>query len=239
MKFAPYSFSKLSLYDKCPYQWRLKYLNHVIWAEPSKATERGKYIHQCLETFPHLREFEFKFLSPDEVKEIHRYLDKIVAIDFVHDHLIKYCLRKEFEINLGFNFEYVDSKEKAMLHGFIDYIGQKKKGEIIVIDWKTGKSTADDFQLEFYACWAFAVFKNINTVSATFVYIDLDKTRTLTFTRDQFDSLKAKIMERINKIEATEVFEKKVNQYCTHCLKFNECNPFRISTKGEKANGTV
>ena len=50
MKYAPYSASRLAVYEQCPRKFKYKYVDKIpVPFEPSLALTRGKVIHSLLE----------------------------------------------------------------------------------------------------------------------------------------------------------------------------------------------
>lgn len=95
MKFAPYSYSKISSFVSCPRKFKYNYIDKLGIFKPSEALEKGSRVHQLLENFEEIKEtkvlpkFKFSVTPPEKQKAV----DK-VAFDFMKSDLGRLYLTK-------------------------------------------------------------------------------------------------------------------------------------------------
>lgn len=222
MQYAPYSHYKLSVYAECHLKFALQYIAKCLAYVDSPVFERGNYFHWRLRHYPLNPEFGFKYATRKEVKEFDRQFEEMIQQP-LFQALMKHKVAAEYEFFFDENFKPLKSKENAMMLGTIDYVGKDDEGTMHIIDYKTGKSEGDPFQLEIYAVWAMIANPKVQKIKASFVYLDEKHYTTVTFTRDDLESLKEKIINTINTIEADPDFEANVTERCAKCSGYRIC----------------
>ncbi len=91
MKYAPYSFSKISLFEQCPLKFKFNYIDKLGIFQKSLATERGSYIHELLENDTKEKETKFKFsiATPEQQQECLDIYHKFKESELGQRYLIK------------------------------------------------------------------------------------------------------------------------------------------------------
>lgn len=225
MKYAPYSHTKISIYELCPLKFALQYISKSIpWAE-NATFERGNYFHWRMKHYPKNPYFGFQFADKDTVAEYDKHFDELIQTPF-HQALLEYKIATEYEFYLDENFHPVKNKKDAMILGTIDYIGRKSKETLSIVDYKTGSHDGDDFQLQLYAVWALAASKSTQMVDCMFAYLDQNNFTRQIYARKHEDRLKEKIINKINQIEADTEFCANVGDHCAKCTGLEICKSF-------------
>ena len=225
MKYAPYSHTKLSIYNQCPLKFALQYISKCIpWVE-NEVFEKGNYFHWRLHHYPKNPYFGFVHTSKEKVAEYDAAFDELIQTPIFQDALLKYKIATEYEFYLDENFKPLKSKEGAMIVGTIDLIGRLDKQTLYLADYKTGTHEGDPLQLELYAAWVFSASKAVQRLDAMFVYLDLQHYTTTTFTNDPetLEASKEWIINKINTIESDTEFEACVGDHCLKCAGYRIC----------------
>lgn len=160
------SYSRLETYEKCPYKYKLKYIDKNYSSDSAIALDVGTLCH-------YIMEMKYKDINNDELLDIFvngkedenimgiKQLDEYYGFDLYeinaktntsyNDKLTAFKSKfldekmdEDWEVlgtEVEFNFVFND---KAVIHGFIDRIDQHKEtGDIRVIDYKTNGKVFD------------------------------------------------------------------------------------------------
>ncbi|MCK5535402.1 MAG: PD-(D/E)XK nuclease family protein [Bacteroidales bacterium] len=223
MRFSPFSFSKMDVYEKCPYKFKLLYIDKLGTYVPNLAMERGSYIHTLLENETKKEEttFNFKIATPEEQNECFD-----IFLEFKCSELGKSYLNvpSEAEVNFGVKASnglfipcsYWD--KEALFRGKIDH-SIVEGTRIQLLDWKTGKVSGfpAPLQLVMYAVWAFLKYPHIDTIRTAFVYVEHTEEKVYTFNRKHMNMLQKKILEKIGSMENDKQFSKNETALCDYC----------------------
>ncbi len=226
-KYAPYSASKIKKFYECPLLFKYKYIDKLKVPFVEKiAFEKGKFFHYVLENYPKIpeKDFNFKLSSISDIDDYGELLK-----DLLKEPQLKELLVNDDIIEKEFWFKIMDTEGRIKLfQGQIDYlrIGSDK---ITIVDWKTGKQWGTDGSLEdpqvlIYAVWAFQEYPEINTVEASYYYLEQNKVVGYTFERSEhLDKIKSFLFKKINKIEDEDEFERTQHRFCHYCDYFEIC----------------
>lgn len=236
LKYAPYSHSKMSLWHECPRKFKFNYIDKLRVYKDKPYFEKGKFFHYALEYFPKPPPKPFNFRFPENKLKSDEFVEQIRALvspgTEVSDLLMKYRLRSEFTFYLSPEFQAVSKKAGSLLTGVIDYVGQKRPGQLTIVDWKTGTSKVkDESQVKLYAVWGFAACPNIDVIECEFQYLESGTKWDMVFERSQFDDLAQECINKIDPIEQDEEFSIKRNDKCQWCDYFDHCKPHQIQVK--------
>lgn len=136
-----WSFSRLSLYNECPYYWYLKYIKNTKEAEKFYASY-GSFMHKLIELFYK------KEISKDEMllrfytnfsTDVKGFRPSEKIVQKYIEQGAKYL--KEFS-PLPFHVKEVEKKVEFNIDGvpfigFIDYLGENDNGELVIVDNKS------------------------------------------------------------------------------------------------------
>lgn len=145
----PYSPTSLQTYKKCPKLYRAQYIEKQE-QKSTPAMERGALIHRWIDEY-----VSSDFVPPSYSVEDFDEGKRKRVMDFLNPlvFLLHAYVSTEIKVGIDRNERLVDFDSPAcFLRGVIDFlVVNEEKTRGILIDWKTGKSTADDFQIEVYS----------------------------------------------------------------------------------------
>ncbi len=143
-KLETISYSQVSLYDLCPYRYKLKYVNKLR-EEKKPFFVFGNIVHEILEK--HLRgeiksEYLDKILRDKLLEEIELFKDNVEEYYAKGKEIFEQFLRKNREVFGDYDTVGVERKislvlNDRMLVGYIDRVVRNKEGLIELIDYKT------------------------------------------------------------------------------------------------------
>jgi CRISPR/Cas system-associated exonuclease Cas4 (RecB family) len=228
-KFAPYSYSKISCYKECPKRFKFNYIDKLRKFDDAPHFEKGRFFHFILEHYPNLPPKKFKFRHFDETKqdEFISLVKHLLTNDTKLINLLtKYRLQSEYTFYLNDEMNPVKKKKESLIYGIIDYLG-KSEDEVLIVDWKTGKSKASLDQLKLYSIWAFAAMPQINKIRVMLYYLEQDEIQEEVLLREDSKNVILDYINTINSIEKDTEFKTKRKSSCEWCVYLNEC------TKGD------
>lgn len=215
MKYAPYSFSKLSLHEQCNRKFKYRYIDKV---KPQKqdmtALLKGGAVHSLLENYP----------NPSTHKLAPKY--KHIFDDFLQTKLGQDYLNipsiREFAFGLTKDFEPTEYKSKdAIFRGYVDYICTKDN-VLHLIDWKTGRLKEQKWQsydqLMMYAIYFFQRYPNIDQIKISYVYVEhAEAENDLLLERKYLRTYKDSLAGMIISTEQDIEFKKCPSKLCDYC----------------------
>lgn len=217
MKFAPYSYSRISSFQTCARKFKYTYIDKAD-KKPQNMEPllKGGAVHHILENHPwpsthklapQYQHIVDKFLRTEHGKKL-MFRESTREFDFGLDKDLVPC---------GYNDEH------AIFRGSVDYIFIEN-GVLYLVDWKTGKYKEQRWQtydqLMFYGLYFFIRYPNVNKIHISYVYIEHENLHNdLTLERKWLDDYKEKLLNAINEIETEEVFPKTVKnqKLCDWC----------------------
>jgi len=231
-RYAPYSYSKINIWERCPYKFKLQYIDNIkIPFTKNFAMIRGSYLHHCIEHHSSGKDFKTTKIFDEENKE-----ESLKNLEiFRNSEIGKYYLSQNGNNEISFAIEKSSESYKvcsynsinAIFKGKIDY-SFIKDNELYLIDWKSGKYNEEQNyeQLKLYSIWAFMKYKDIKTIHCSYVYIDHLKENKLIINRDELEYNTQYLDSFINKIENDNLFKRNEISLCEYCdfRKFNHCN---------------
>lgn len=211
-----YSFSKISTFKNCKYQFKLRYIDKI--PEPKNtALVKGNKIHKALETL------DTSKLEP-ELKQI--------ANNFINSELGQNIFNKvsvnETRILLDSKAEPSSVYKESEFVGYIDKI-IINNNHVELIDFKTGKYKdliyQDFTQLILYALYVLQKYP-LEFVRLRFVYVEHLKENVLDFNKNSVNVYKTKLLNDIQEIENCKEYVKNPTRLCDWCGFKNICKPF-------------
>lgn len=253
-----YSHSKLSMFEQCPYKYKLKYIENITpEIEKSIEAHLGTSVHNTLEwiytqvlneNIPTLDDSILKYSEEWSEKDADQFL--IVkkeftskdyfekGVKFIIDYYSKYhpfndgtlALEKKIEMPLG----------DHVIVGYIDRLSLKEN-EIKIHDYKTANSlppkekVESDRQLALYSIAIQEKYGKDKKIKLVWHYLAHNMEITSTRTDEQLEMLKKEILELIKKIEEATEFPKCESILCNWCEYKNICcgNPEKTQTEKE------
>lgn len=223
-----FSFSRLNLYETCPYRFYKKYVEGFDEPE-TYPLALGKGVHKAVEEklqgTEHNVAVEIGMLEANYHPEVTRKeLSWLTANAPIHQVF--------GEVELHFKLPLSDEPDAPMIQGYIDVVGDG-----YIIDWKTNRvayNVRDNYQLMLYA-WAMNQLYGWHEVSSSLYFLRFKEPRTELFgltdmeeAREWAYSLAREIQAKLSVVEAMpelkyELFPATPQSFCSHCPFSYDC----------------
>ena len=210
-----FSFSSLSLYNTCPFAYKLSYIDKV---KPVRSTAlvKGSNVHSILEKYPEIQEKEYKF---NENLIVSNFLNSEIG-NYFKDVLLNKKTAREFKFGLTRDFEN-DTFKDSFFHGIIDLIFFEND-ELNLCDYKTGKfKENEDFsQLLSYSLY----FKNYDKIKINYLYVEHNKINSKVVTKEDIEKTQDFIIKTTDIISEDKVFKRNCGKHCSWCQFSEKCD---------------
>ena len=251
---ATYSNSRVSTYENCPYQYKLKYIDRVEVDIPTTIEAfMGDMVHQTLEKLYRDKKFQkdvpketlLKFYKEKWDKEFTKEI-KIVKKDLTAENYKK--MGEKFVSDYYDTYKNddmtildIETQDRMTLpdgnqwHVRIDKLGCKGS-TYYVCDYKTNSRMKDqeeadsDRQLAMYSSWVKDKFKDAKKVVLKWHMLAFNKEVTSERTEKQLKELQEDVVSLIKEInQATKAgnFPRKQSALCDYCLYKDLCPSFK------------
>ena len=259
---ATYSHSRISTFENCPYQYKLRYIDKKKPEIPTTIEAfMGDMVHQTLEHVYKLKKFK-KRVALNSIIKFYRdlweknYSDDILIVKadeglkadnyrkmgekFITDY---YNRMKPFEEMTILGLETQDRMtlpDGNQWHVRIDKLGCDDEGNYYVCDYKTNARMKDqeeadeDRQLAMYSIWVKDKFKDCKSVKLIWHMLAFNKDAISERTEEQLQKLQQEIVDRIKEIESATEFPRKQTALCNYCGFKAECPSFKHEAELEK-----
>ncbi len=253
---ATYSHSRVSCFENCPYQYKLKYIDRE---EPDIDNTieafMGSIVHEALEELYKWKKFKkrvskaslIKFYKDlwdkqysDDIKIVKKGLNaknyKKMGEEFLVNYYNKY---KPFEQLTILGLETQDRmtlKDGNQWHVRIDRFACDDKGNYYVCDYKTNASMKNqedadsDRQLAMYSLWVKDKFKDAKSVKLVWHMLAFNKEVVSERSDKELEVLEQEIIDLISKIKKAEEkgdFPTSVSNLCEYCGYKSKCPSFK------------
>ena len=225
-----FSFSRLSLYETCPYRFYKKYIQG--YEEPTTyPLALGKGVHKAIED-------KIKGVSHSEA-----VLNGMIEADFhpevTMEELSDLVSRAPIQENMGeteihFQLPLSDEKSSPIIQGYIDFVSPDGSN---IVDWKTNRvryDVRDNHQVGLYA-WAVGQLKSRSTVEGNLFFlrfkreskhvfnqVDMERSRQWALGVANEINSKREILDMLPE-EAERLFSSTSSGHCRHCPFVIEC----------------
>ena len=210
-----FSFSSLSLYNTCPFAYKLSYIDKI---KPVRSTAlvKGSNVHSILEKFPEVQEKEYKF---NENLIVSNFLNSEIG-NYFKDVLLNKKTAREFKFGLTKNFEN-DTFKDSFFHGIVDLIFFEND-ELNLCDYKTGKfkENQDFSQLLSYSIF----FKKYNKIKINYLYVEHNKINSKVVTKEDIENAQNFIIKTTDIISEDKVFKRNCGKHCAWCQFSEKCD---------------
>lgn len=201
-----WSYSKLSLYEKCPYALTLKKQFKI---EPNEHMARGTAIHKECENF---------LLSGEPTQNINFFLDELSNLR---------TLNAQAEVPWGLNADWspADTFNTAWGKCIIDALCIQPN-YLLIVDFKTGKPSpiSHQDQAQIYAIASQTFYPQYDTIQTEFWYLDSGKKTQTTFTKTQIEFYKIVLNARIARMLSDTKYLPRPGKYnCRYCNYKEHC----------------
>ena len=210
-----FSFSSLSLYNTCPFAYKLSYIDKI---KPVRSTAlvKGSNVHSILEKFPEFSIKEFKF---NENSIVSNFLNSEIG-NYFKDVLLNKKTAREFKFGLTKNFEN-DTFKDSFFHGIIDLI-YFDNDVLNICDYKTGKykENQDFSQLLTYSLF----FKNYDKIKINYLYVEHNKINSKIVTEEDIEKTQDFIIKTTDIILQDKTFRRTGGKHCNWCQFSEKCD---------------
>jgi len=248
-----YSHSRVSTYENCPYQYKLRYIDKVKVDVPTTIEcFMGDMVHQTLELLYKNKKFKKRVAKSSLLK----FYNAIWKKNFSEDILIvKDGLTSENYRKMGMKYisDYYDrmrpfeqmtilgleTQDRMTLpdgnqwHIRIDKLGCDSDGNYFVCDYKTNSRMKDqeeadsDRQLALYSVWVKDKFKDAKSVKLIWHMLAFNKDAVSERTDEQLQKLQEEVCEIIKEIENAKEFPRNQTALCDYCVYKEMCPSFK------------
>jgi len=249
-----YSHSRISTYENCPYQYKLRYIDKKKPEIHPTTIEAfmGSMVHESLEYLYKLKKFKKRTAKSTILKYYNaiwkkNYSDDILVVKdwlsadnyrkmgmkYISDYYEK---MKPFEDMTILGLETTDRMtlpDGNQWHVRIDKLGCDNDGNYFVCDYKTNSRMKDqeeadaDRQLALYSIWVKDKFKDAKSVKLIWHMLAFNKDAVSERTDEQLEKLQQEVIEKIKEIENAKEFPRKQTALCNYCGFKNECPSFK------------
>ncbi len=250
-----YSHSKVSAYENCPYQYRLRYIDKI---KPSYDNGieafMGAIVHEALEKL--YNELDSRICSKGELFSLYNkrweesFSDKILiarkgttaedyrkmGMIFLRDYYDKFHPFNQLKIIGIETQDKIILKDGSEWHIRIDKFCKDDEGNYYVCDYKTNsrmkqqEEADNDRQLAMYSIWVNEKFKDVKSVKLVWHMLKFNETVISERNNEQLEKLHDEMIETIKKIQKAEQennFPANVSKLCEWCLYQDICPEYR------------
>jgi CRISPR/Cas system-associated exonuclease Cas4 (RecB family) len=215
-----HSYSSIKLYENCPLRYFRQRIVKDVIDEGGEASKYGERVHAFLET--RLKE---NTLLPQEVAHYESLCSSVERIAQGGE----LCIEKELVLtdNLTPTTWW---EPDAWLRSKLDIL--VITGEIaVVMDWKTGKRNADQFQMQLFAAQVFKHYPEVTRVKTSLVWLKDMAMDTEVYYRSGVNTIWAEVMKRIQRINDSlehDNWPAKPSGLCRYCPARHNCDYARV-----------
>ena len=198
MSLLPWSYTKLTTFERCPKLGRARYIDRTLPYVESEAAKEGNRVHNAIEHYVR---------GVAELPEDLTWVTDFIPSKQSEDDLI--CAERWF----NFSIENQPTYTKDWFTAKVDLL-QIEDGDIAwIIDWKTGKPWEDPDQLNVYSTAIKAHYPDVRHWRGMYIWLKerkVGEVHTLspgrTFNR---------LVERVKAIDTSDTAKK--NKLCPWC----------------------
>jgi len=208
------------LYENCPYRYFRQRVTKDVVDEGGEASKYGERVHEYLE-----HRLKSNKLLPQDVAHYEPLCASVERIATGGELLI------EHELVLNENLTPTGWWDAdAWLRSKLDIL--VINGELAnVMDWKTGKRNADQFQMQLFAAQVFKHFPDVQVVKTSLVWLKTMEMDTETYRREQMNELWTDVMKRIQRIYTSlehDNWPMRPSGLCRFCPARHDCVSARV-----------
>jgi len=252
---ATYSHSRVSTFENCPYQYKLRYIDKIKVDVPTTIEcFMGDLVHQTLEKLYKDKKFK-KLVSKATLLKFYKdlwtkeYSDDILVakadqgltsenyrkmgLKYIEDYYDKF---KPFDQLTILGLETTDRMtlpDGNQWHVRIDKLACDNEGNYYVCDYKTNARMKDqeeadaDRQLALYSIWVKDKFKDAKSVKLIWHMLAFNLDAVSERTDEQLEKLQQDVCDKIKEIESTTEFPRKQSGLCNYCVYKSICPSFK------------
>ncbi len=250
---ATYSHSRVSCFENCPYQYKLRYIEKIKVDVPTTIEAfMGDMVHQSLEDLYKRVKFKKRIAKASLIKFYRDLWEKHYSKDilivkkaltannykkmgekFLSDYFEKY---KPFDQLTILGLETQDRMtlpDGNQWHVRIDKLACDDEGNYYVMDYKTNSRMKDqeeadaDRQLALYSIWVKDKFKDAKSVKLVWHMLAFNKEAVSERTDEQLEKLQQEVCNKIKEIENATEFPRQQSGLCNYCVYKEICPSFK------------
>jgi RecB family exonuclease len=214
-----HSYSSIKLFENCPLRYYRQRITKDVVDEGGEASKHGERIHAFLEN-------RLKGSGLDA--EIAQYEPLCLSVEKLARQGELYI---EKELVLTDNLTATGWWDAdAWLRSKLDVL-VIVGGEAVVMDWKTGKRNADQFQMQLFAAQVFKHYPDVQRVKTSLVWLKTMEMDTNTYKRSGVNAIWAEVMKRIQRIRSSlehDNWPAKPSGLCRYCPCRHDCDYARV-----------
>ena len=214
-----HSYSSIKLFENCPLRYYRQRITKDVVDEGGEASKYGERIHAFLEN---------RLKGSGLNAEIAQYEPLCLSVEKLARQGELYI---EKELVLTDNLTATGWWDAdAWLRSKLDVlviVGD----EAVVMDWKTGKRNADQFQMQMFAAQVFKHYPDVQRVKTSLVWLKTMEMDTNTYERSSMNAIWAEIMKRIQRIHSSlehDNWPAKPSGLCRNCPCRHDCDYARV-----------
>jgi len=260
---AMYSHSRVSTYENCPYQYKLRYIDKIRVEIPTTIEAfMGSMVHQALEDLYKKKKFKKRIAKSSLIKFYRdvwdkNYSDDILIVKAEKEGLKADNYRKMGERFLSDYYERMKPFEEMTILGLetqdrmtlpdgnqwhvrIDKLGCDSEGNYFVCDYKTNSRMKDqeeadeDRQLALYSIWVKDKFKDAKSVKLIWHMLAFNKDAISERTDEQLEKLQQEVCDIIKEIENAKEYPRNQTAFCDYCVYKEQCPSFSHEAELDK-----
>lgn len=221
--YKPYSHSRITCFNTCPYKFKYKYIDNIEMQIDSPALIKGKAVHEFLETkFKDNKEIYPELEDKQLQTEVNKIIKDKLPNNFLYNKLLNECevVGTELQVGLTEDFKPV-SYENGFYRGSIDILAKHKAtNKYFILDWKTGKSKNTIPELDQVGLYAIYVMQHlgiIDDIVGFYNYIEHNVYLKKVYNQNEINKLKELYSTNIAKINSEKSFHKNITPLCNWC----------------------
>lgn len=223
-----FSFSRLSLFETCPYRFYKKYVEG--YDEPvTYPLALGKGVHKAIEDKMNGLSHEDSVLNGIVEAEFHPEVTKQELSYLTRNAPIHNIIG---ETEVYFKLPLSDENNAPMIQGYIDVVNRN-----FIVDWKTNRvmyDVRDTHQIGLYA-WAMNKLRGIQEVYGRLYFLRFKRESNFRYTSTEMETsrmwayrLATNIQGKLNLAKVmpelkNELFPATTSSFCSHCPFAVEC----------------
>ena len=183
-----HSYSSIKLFENCPLRYYRQRIKKEVVDEGGEASKHGERIHAFLEN---------RLKGAGIQQEVAQYEPLCKSVEKLAS---KGELHIEKELVLTANLTPTGWWDAdAWLRSKLDVL-VIVGADAVVMDWKTGKRNADQFQMQMFAAQVFKHYPDVLRVKTSLVWLKTMEMDTNQYNRVDVNAVWAEIMKRIQRI---------------------------------------
>lgn len=210
-----HSYSSIKLYENCPLRYFRQRIVKDVVDEGGEASKYGERIHTFLEK---------RLKGAGIEQEVEQYEPLCVSVERLAKggelHIEKELVLTENLTPTG----WWDSD--AWLRSKLDVL-VIRGADAVVMDWKTGKRNADQFQMQLFAAQVFKHYPEVQRVKTSLVWLKTMEMDTEQYNRVNINEVWAEVMRRIRRIHDSLEHDKwpaRPSGLCRYCPCRHDCD---------------